>query len=164
MAFDPDAFMNETVDMPFETERTLVPEGEYRMAVDDFTSDAIQKIDFTYKKGERAGQAGSMTKFNCPIVILDDKVAHDLQLEKVVIYWGINVDLDDNGKLEWGKNKNIALGQLRAACGQNQAGPWSPGQLRASKPFMGKVIHRTIKRDDGTSYPVADIARVMPIR
>ncbi len=164
MSFDADSFMNETVDQPFETERTLIPESEYRMAVDDFTSDALQTINFTYKKGERAGQPGSFTKFNVPIVILDDKVAHDLQLDKVVVVWSINLDLDDTGKLEWGINKNIALGQLRRACGQNQNGPWSPSQLRGSKPFMGKVVHRTIKREDGTSYKVADIGRVMPIR
>lgn len=164
MAFDPEAFMSQTVDQPFETERTLVPEGEYRMAVDDFTSDAVQQIDFTYKKGERAGQPGSFTKFNCPIVILDDKVASDLELDKVVVTWQINLDIDDNGQLVWGKNKNITLGQLRAACGQNQAGPWGIPNLRGSKPFMGKVIHRKIKRDDGTSYAVADISRVMPIR
>ena len=35
--FDPDAFMQETVDQPLAVDRTLCPEGEYRFTIDDFT-------------------------------------------------------------------------------------------------------------------------------
>lgn len=163
--FDPEAFMTQTVDAPFETERTICPEGEYRACVDDFNArDAIERFDFTYKKGEKAGQPGTMTKLTLPILILDDKVKADLELEKVVVYWSMNLDVDEYGQFEEGKNKNIALGQLRSATGQNQKGPWSIANLRGSKPFMARVIHREGDRKDGSRYKVADISRVMPIR
>lgn len=164
MSFDPDKFMQTTVDQPFETERTLCPAGEYKMVVDDFTSEAFEAIEFEYKKGERAGTKGVMHKFNCPFVILDDKVAADLDQEKVIVYKTINLDLDDDGNLVWGKNKNIALGQLRNAVGQNGPGPWAPSQLRGSKTFIGKVEHRTGKRKDGTPFTRAEVTTVAPIR
>ena len=37
MPFDPDAFMQTTVDQPLETEYVLVPQGEYVAMIDDFT-------------------------------------------------------------------------------------------------------------------------------
>lgn len=164
MSFDPEKFMNSTVDQPFETERTLCPPGEYKMAIDDFTSEAFDSFEFEYRKGERAGEKGVIHKFNVPIVVLDDKVAAHLEMDKVVVYKTINLDLDEDGDLVWGKNKNIALGQLRNAVGQNAKGPWSPSQLRGSKPFVGRVEHRRGKRKDGSEFVIAEVTTVAPIR
>src|SRR5882762_5100475 len=144
--FDPDAFMTQTMDQPMDTERTLVPEGEYKMMIDDFTSDAYETIQFEYKKGRRAGEAGEFTKFNCPCVILDDKVIDALgqgSPPKVLCFKTMTLDfLDDGVTLAWGPNKNIDLGQLRHATGQNVKGqPWNPSQLRGAGPFIGRVRH-----------------------
>ena len=61
--FDPDAFMQQQVGDAMSTAVRLIPEKEYQAMVGDFTKDAFEQIDFTYKKGKRAGQEGSMTKF-----------------------------------------------------------------------------------------------------
>jgi len=164
MSFNPDDFMNQTVDQPLAVERTLVPEGEYKARIDDFTSDAFETFTFQYKRGPMAGQDGSMHKFNCPLVIDDDAVRASLQQDKVLVFFPVTLDFDDTGALQFGPNKNIDLGKLRHATNQNNAGPWTIGQLRGAGPFMVKVQHRTGKRKDGTEFKVAEPVRFAPIR
>lgn len=164
MDFDPDAFMNQTVDQPLSIERTLVPEGEYKARIGDFTSEAFETFNFTYKRGPAAGQEGSMHKFNCPIVIDDDGLRAKLQMDNVMIYSPVTLDFDDTGGLLFGPNKNIDLGKLRHAVGQNNAGPWKISDLRGAGPFMVKVQHRTGKRKDGSEFKIAEPVRFAPIR
>jgi hypothetical protein len=164
MTFDPETFMNQTLDAPLEIERTLIPEGEYRMSVDDFTSDAFETYEFTYKRGPRSGSEGSMTTFNCPIVVDDDKLKAELQTEKPMVFYRCTLDFNDDGSLATGPNKNIDLGKLRHAVGQNQQGNWSINMLRGAGPFMGKVQHRQGKRKDGTPFKVAEIVKMAPLR
>jgi|SRR5215471_458835 len=165
--FDPAAFLTSTVDQPLETERTLCPPGEYKMYVDDFTQEALEEIEFTYKKdgrGHSAGDKGVMHVFNCPIVIDDDAVKQKMDMDRVVVFKRMILDLDDNGQLAWGKNKNIDLGQLRHATGQNAAGPWSIGNLRGAGPFMGRVDSKSGERKDGSRFENREVGRVAPIR
>lgn len=165
MPFDPDAFMSATVDQPLEIERTLVPEGEFRMMVDDFDSTAFETFSFTYKRGPNAGSEGSMTKFSCPIVVDDDKVRQLLQMDKPRVFHTCTLDFDETtGQLMFGPNRNIDLGKLRHAVGQNSPGPWSVSQLRGAGPFMGKVKHREGNRKDGSKFKIAEIERMSPIR
>lgn len=162
--FDPNLFMNQTIDQPLETERTLCPPGDYQFVIDDFTAEALESIDFEYRKGPRAGQPGVMYKFSCPCVVQDEAVKTQLGVEKLVVYKQMNLDID-GGNLEWGKNKNIELGQLRNAVGQNVNGqPWAISNLRGAGPFMGRVEHREGKRKDGSAFKLAEIVRVAPIR
>jgi len=162
--FDPDSFMTQTIDAPLDTERTLVPQGEYKMSIGDFTRDAFETIEFTYKKGERAGEEGHFTKFNCPLIIDDEAVRKATSIDRPQIIFSCNLDLDESGQLAWGPNKNIDLGKLRHATGQNNAGPWSVSQLRGAGPFMGKVAHREGKRKDGSNFKLAEVVRFAPIR
>lgn len=162
--FDPDEFMNSTIDQPLETERTLCPEGEYKAMIDDFTRDAFETFEFEYKRGPNAGQPGSMTNFSIPFVIDDDKVKQSMEMDKVVVFKRVVLDFADGGKaLAWGKNKNIELGKIRKAVGQNNPGPWSPAMLRNAGPLMVKVVHRKGKRKDGSDFVMAEIERVAPI-
>jgi hypothetical protein len=161
--FDPETFMQQTVDAPLETEFTLIPTGEYIATIDDFTSDAFEKIDFEYKKGSRAGQPGTMTKFNCPFVIQDDAVKAELARDKVTMYKQLILDVADDGGLDFGKNKNIDLGRIRAAVGQNDPGPWSIANLRGAGPVMVKVVHVDFERKDKSKGKRAEIERVVRI-
>lgn len=161
--FDPDTFMQQVVDHPLETEFVLVPQGEYTATIDDFTSEAFEQIHFDYKKGARAGTPGTMTKFTCPFVIQDEAVKSELGRDKVVINRQIILDLDDKGDLDWGKNKNIDLGRIRAAVGQNDPGPWSISRLRGAGPVMIKVTHIDYERKDKTKGKRAEVERVVRI-
>lgn len=164
MPFNAEDFMTQTIDQPLETERTLVPPGEYKMVIDDFTQEAFETFEFEYKRGPNAGQPGQMTKFGCPCIVVDDKVKADLGMEKVTVFKNITLDFDDTGAIAFGKNRNIDLGQLRHAVGQNNPGPWSIAQLRGAGPFMGRVEHREGKRKDGSAFKIAEVTRVAPIR
>ena len=161
--FNPEEFMQQTVDKPLETEFKLCPAGEYEAAIDDFTAEAIESIDFEYKRGPKAGQPGQMVKFSCPFVINNEGVKAELNREKVVVTKQVILDMDENGQLDWGTNKNIELGRIRQAVGQNVEGPWSIGKLRGAGPVMVKVTHRDYTTKDGRKGTQADIDRVVPI-
>jgi hypothetical protein len=162
MDFDPDTFLQQSVDGPLATDFTLVPIGEYMASIDDFDRDAIETIEFEYKKGARAGQPGKMYKFNCPIVINDDKVKAELGREKVVVTKQIILDIDeDTGKLATGVNRNVDLGRIRDAVGQNDSAPIA--SLRGAGPFIARVTHVDFTRKDGSKGKRAEVDRVARI-
>lgn len=161
--FNADEFMLTQMDKPLETEYTLVPQGEYMMTIDDFTKEAFEVVEFTYKKGEKAGTPGKMTKVTIPFLVQDDKVKKELQRDKVIVGKQLILDFEDDGKtLATGPNKNIELGRIRAAVGQEK-GPWSFMNLRGAGPFMGKVTHVEYQRNDGSKAKRAEIERVTRI-
>jgi hypothetical protein len=161
--FDASEFMQTQMDKPLETEYTLVPIGEYMMTIDDFTKDAFEVIDFTYKQGPLAGTPGSMTKVTLPFIVQDDRVKRELQRDKVTVSKQLILEFEDDGKtIASGPNKNIELGRIRAAVGQDK-GPWSFAMLRGAGPLMGKVTHVEYQRKDGTKGKRAEIERVTRI-
>lgn len=159
-SFDAGAFMQATIDQPMETDYQLVPEGTYQAMVGDFDESAISRIPFTYKKGPNAGQPGSMVKFNCPFAIQDPAVLASMGRENVTVDWQLILDTNELGQLDWGKDRNVKLGQLRAAVNQNQPGPWSVQNLKGAGPLMVKVAHETFKRADGSDGKAARVVRV----
>lgn len=164
--FDPDLFMQQTVDAPMETEYKNVPIGEYRAFIGDFDSKALVEFNFTYKKGDKAGQEGSMKKFTCPFVIDDGgQVAQSLGRDKALVDMQLIIDIDPTtGKLDTGVNKNVKLGQLRDAVGQNTPGqPWGFSMLRGQGPVMIKVVHTEFERADKTKGTRAEVERVSRI-
>ncbi len=162
--FDPDLFLQQTVDHPLETEFTLVPPGEYIATIADFDKDAMEQIDFEYKKGPRAGQPGTMYKLTVPFAIQDARIKQELDRDQVTIPKQFILDLDDHGKLAEGKNKNIELGRLRDAVGQNDGSPWSIANLRGAGPLMIRVTHVEFERRDGTRGRRAEIDRMARVR
>lgn len=161
MSFDPESFMQQTVDAPMATEFLVVPEGEYQAIIGDFDSDAFKSFDFTYKKGPRAGEPGSMTVFNCPFKIQDAALKASMERDEVTAYGRFTLDFEADGSLSTKEGRNVTLGQLRAAVGQNQPG-WTFSQLRGQGPVMVKVTHRSDDKNPERKY--AEVTRVAPIR
>lgn len=163
--FDADAFMASTIDEPLATEFTRCPPGVYQAMIDDFNaSEALEIVNFTYKQGDRAGSPGSMLKLTVPFVIQDAKVQAEMERDRVVVSKQMILDRDDAGRIATGKNKNVDLGRLRKAIGQEKAGPWSPVQLKGAGPLMVKVIHTQYDRKDGTKGTRVEVSDVAPIR
>lgn len=161
--FDANEFMQGQMDKPLDTEYTLVPISEYMATIDDFSAEAFQVVNFEYKQGERKGLPGSFTKATIPFVIQDDRVKAELGRDKVVVEKQLILDLEDDGKtLATGPNKNIELGRIRAAVGQDK-GPWSFSMLRGAGPLMVKVGHVEFARKDGSKGKRAEIERVTRI-
>lgn len=151
MSFDVEAFMNSAVD-PLETHFEVVPEGEFPFLIDGDPAQLVPKeLSGTSAK---TGNPYHFWQLELNCVCQDGNVRQKLGREKVFVRLRINLDLDANGRIEGGPNKNVQLGQLRDALGQNSPG-WTPKMLLGAGPFMGKVKHT--KGDKGT---FADIARV----
>lgn len=163
MTFDPEAFMRQHVDAPLETEFTSVPQGEYLASIDDFDSSAIESIDFTYKRGPNAGSPGKMLKLTLPFVIDDAAVKQALGRDKVVVTKQVILDTDDNGSLAIGTNRNVELGRIREAVGQNGNGPWSIMNLRGAGPVMVKIAHVEFDRRDGSKGKRTEVERVVRV-
>jgi hypothetical protein len=157
MTFDPDAFMAQSIDAQMDTQRLLCPEGDFRAMLDDFEAEKAFRT-FTSAKNNK-----DYTVFSPPFVIQDDKVAADLGQDKVIVYHkGMFIDVDETtGGLATGKGKNVDLGQLRDAVGQNGPGPWSFMQLRGAGPVMVHVVHDQDPNDRDRKW--ARVNRVVKI-
>lgn len=84
---------------------------------------------FTYKKGERAGETGYQMVLRWEIQ--DQEVKEKLDRDRVTVRHSFILDVTPDGNgLDMGKGKNISLGQLRTAFGQNVPGQtWSPNMI-----------------------------------
>lgn len=135
--FDPDTFMNQTVDQPFSTEAELCPEGEFPALVDSFDGKAFRQIEW---KDKESGADRSSPMLSLPWVIQDENVKATLERTKVVVPQDMFIDMRD-GHLDWAKGKNTDLGRIRTALRQNEPGPWTFAMLQGAGPAMVRVKH-----------------------
>ena len=150
--FNPEDFMNSAAD-PLATQFETCPEGEFPFIIDSDPAQLIPKeLSGTSKK---TGNAYHFWQLELNCICQSDEVRQKVGRDKVVVRLRLNLDLDDNGRLEVGPNKNVGLGQLRDALGQNTPG-WTPKNLLGAGPFIGKVTQT--KTDKGGVF--ADISRV----
>lgn len=148
MAFDPNAFMNTPAD-PLPTAYEVIPEGEYQMILDsDPKMLEVRKVEGVSSK---SGDPYLFYQIELSCLVLDEKVKAKLGRDKVTARMRINLDLDDNGKLNAGPNKNVALGQLREALGQNKTG-WTPQQLLGAGPFIGRIKHQASRTNPEVKF------------
>lgn len=163
MAFNPETFMSSAVD-PNATSFEVCPEGEYKMMIDSdpkqltFTEDNKSQVGIKNAKGvsQRTGEPYDFWTLELRCLVLDEEVKKKLGRETVHVRARINLDFAPDGSLDTGPNKNVSLGQLRDAVGQNTPG-WTPQQLLGAGPFIGRVRHTANKENPEIKY--ADVAR-----
>jgi hypothetical protein len=124
--FNPADFMNTSTETVLETSYTPVPENEYT---------AVVKSVEAVTLGEKQSPA-LQVKY-----LIDDTSVRELTgMEEVLVSQTVWLDIDENtGLLAAGKNKNIKLGKLREAVGQNDGRPWMPSMLE------GQVVKIQVK-------------------
>jgi len=146
--FDADAFMNTQVDEPMATQLSSIPEGEYISMVGDFTSEAFKTITY---KDKKTGADVVRQVLEVPFPIQDAALEATLGRPPVhrESFW---LDFDANGRLDTGPDKNVNLGKLRDALGQNSNGPWSPSMLRNMGPLKIVIKTRSDKNDPEKKY------------
>lgn len=143
--FDKDMFLAVTYDDANDTERTLFPIGEC-------VAQTIEEIDILPPEARTDAETGETTETR-PQLKLKIRVRED-HAERIRAEFGYDpnkpvyfnyrfrLDINAEGHLEFGPNKNIALGQLRAAVGQNNPGEsWSIRNLMGCHPFGFTVRH-----------------------
>ncbi len=146
--FDADAFMNTNVDAPMATDLAGVPDGEYVAMVGDFDSSAFKTITYNDKNGEQVSRA----ILEIPFPIQDDALKAKMGRESISHRESFWLDFDSNGKLDTGPDKNVSLGKLRSALGQNTNGPWNPSMLKNMGPLRIVIRSRPNPKDPEKKY------------
>ena len=138
--FDEATFLNSTVEAAFDTQRLLVHKGAYPGLIVEV------------KPRQNAGQKDPSKMYTSLDFQVDLQLPADVQasagFESPVVRrrYSIMVDMNDSGTgLDFGKGKNVGLGQLREAVGQNEPSkPWSPVML-LSQGALWEVKHEMYK-------------------
>lgn len=123
--FDTESFLSTTVEGEMSTEFVPVPEGEYTAIIKDV----------------KARQAKSSHIMDVVWEIDDPEVREVTGMENPTVRQSIFLDMTESGSLDLGKGKNIALGRLREALGQNGPGAWAPSMLLGQAAKV-RVEHR----------------------
>lgn len=153
--FDASAFLDQTVDGPLSTSITPCPEGEYKMMI---SADGDITSWFGEAKWEKNGVQHSSPIATIPVEVLDDAVRAKLGREKVMSRIKMFLDMTPDNKLDTSEGKNVRLGALRAALGQNEGAGWTFAKLRGAGPFIGRVTQRSDAKDPSIKYD--EVSRV----
>lgn len=142
--FDPNSFMNTTVNSSNDTQYIQVPEGEFQATVDKVEAKVV-------------GQDNPRPVLNVSWKTSDPQVQNVTGRAENTVRQTIWLDVTESGGLDDGKGKNVGLGKLRDALGQNTPGqPWMPGMLVGGVAKI-KTKHSIDKRD-GVSINVDVVA------
>lgn len=149
MSFDPSQFMSQP-SAPMATSFENVMEGEYIFMLD--TEIEFKEIKWQ-DKNTGADRSAPIAQLQLIMQDAGKGAAEKARLQRdvVKVRCDVSLDLDSNGQLDVGPNKNVLLGQLRDALGQNTPG-WTFGQLKGAGPVVGKVSHRADKNDPSKKY------------
>lgn len=146
-AFNPDAFLNTEVTEANSTFYTPVPEA-------DDAPGSIKKI------APRVLTDGRVV-LDVTWVVDTDEARNETGMAEPMVRQSLWLDVTESGGLDFGKGKNVGLGKLREALGQNQSGkPWQPGMLVGGSARL-KIAHSIDKRDGVTIQ--ADVKAVQPL-
>jgi hypothetical protein len=155
--FDPQSFLESTeVTGEMSTKRVLCPIGRYNMQIDKYEAKRINKddgtsfcmIDFSF-----IVDGGSLDATGLPV---KDSTGSDKNFARMSGF----LDFTESGALDLGTGKNITLGQIRAACGQNDPSrPWSIKSL-VGQVVNGEVYHRQDKKNPENFYP--EVRNLLP--
>jgi len=148
--FDVNAFVNQTYNQATSSDYALIPEAnDVRMMTG---SGPLEKWFRTFTANDV-----QYVTLEVPMIILDEAIKTEMARDTVMSRYKMFLDFDETGNLDFGKGRNVKLGQLREALGQNDPGaPWSPAMLADAGPLLGKIVHTSGK--DGTQY--AEVGRV----
>ena len=135
--FDEDVFLSTEVSEPSETKFTTVPGDVYTAYIDD---------ELTFREYNEAPICD--VRF---ILTGVDELTKKLNMDRLSVQHSLFIDVDKQGRLAFGVNKNVALGRLREALGQNKSGkPWSFQLLKGAGPVKITVVQRPDKNDPET--------------
>ena len=152
MTFDAEKFISSTTAAPLSTQTLLCPEGEYRAFIDD------GEKALSFRNG--TGSNGEWHQMSVLCNIADDNVKAQLKRDKILVPLNIWLDIKGDG-LDIEEGKNVGLGRLRKALGQNTSDAWAPAMMKGKGPLMVKVGHRSDPKDPEVKY--AEVTRVSAI-
>lgn len=146
--FDPEVFMSTEVTESMATKFDPVDEGEFVASVEAFKVRAVKDavvLDVLW-------------------LILDDALEAKMNMEKIIVRQGVFLDVEHDGRLMTGINKNVRLGRLREALGQNRPGqPWNFRMLKGAGPVKITVTQRASTDPTKPDEIYNDVVKVTPL-
>jgi len=131
--FDPDSFLQSTQTEAFDTKYTPIPNGEYIAVLD--------RID-------KPRTAKDSVVWDLHWLIDDSNLKAQMGREKITARQSLFLDVTPEGRLDVSKGKNVQLGKLRDALGQNVPGQaWSPSMMQGK---AAKIRITQKVRSDGS--------------
>ena len=134
MTLDPNEFMNLSIQGASSTETAIPDPAEYTGVIQE-----VAARTFTFRKGDKAGQEGLSLDVTWELEAPAFKETYGYHPK---VRQSVLLDLTPTGGLDMGKGKNVTLGRLRDAVGQNSEGrPWAPTMLQGQVAVVN-VTHR----------------------
>lgn len=127
-----------------ESKFTPLPEADYNAYIDSISAAEM---------GNDKSKVLVVT-----FAITDESAKTFMQMEKPTVKHNIFLDFEEDGRLSFGKNKNIGLGALREATGLNGPEPFSFRMLEGKGPVVLKLTHRFNKTTG--EGPYANVSRI----
>ncbi len=147
--FDPATFLASETAGAMEVNYTPVPADDYTAMIDDITARQVTT------------DRGTSIVLDVTHLIDNPALAEELGMERLTVRQGIFLDVEPNGAIALGPNKNVKLGRLRAAVGQNGAAPWNFAMLKGAGPLRLGVSVVPDKKDP--TIPRNQVDRTLPM-
>lgn len=141
-------FMNESIDGVLDTKIEPIPEGEHMAQV------ATGEKDIDLSSGVSPKNNKPWLRLDVMLNFTDPNLAAQLKREQVKGRYSIMLDLNEQGRLDLRPQRNVHLGKLRDAVGQNRPGAWNFNMLKG-QPLKVKVKHKTLDSGDTISEVVS---------
>ena len=150
MVIDIQQFLAATFTQPMSTKREPVPPKDYVALIDE-----IELETFPGKKDT----SKTYLKLSLIYSVDDPELKKQLNRDKVLVYDDFLLDLTEGGGLDFGKGKNVKLGRLREACGQNKEGqPWGFQMLK------GQVVRIKVGQEMYKGDPQSTVEAVTAVQ
>jgi hypothetical protein len=118
MPFDANTFLDQQISSPVSTERILVEPAVYQAFV----------VDLKTATGFSEKSQSQWARLDVIFEIDDERQKERTGRARILLTYGIMLELDENQDIAEGKGKNVKLGKFLKAMGKNQAG-FSPREL-----------------------------------
>lgn len=147
-------FLGTDIEGASSTDYVPIPEGDY--------NSQIEKVDYKEIAWENENGSGVMKLLEAlhklDLTTHDQGTAVDVMGDEVgFCRQSISLDFKEDGTLDMRKGKNVALGRLREAVGQNNPDQrWNPNML-IGQTVKANVKHRVNKK---TGEPLAEVKGV----
>lgn len=135
--FDADQFIQASFDTAPSDKLVLIPPGEYR--------GVIEKVDNARKVVPNDPQYRPFGSIDIHFMLDAPQVSAELNRSPLRARYQLNLDLDAQGRIDGGVNKNVALGKLMKACGISP--PWQWSQFIGKGPLLCKLEHQPDKKN-----------------
>ena len=144
-AFDANAFMGTSYSDAAETHYTPIPESDYLAIIGSDENDLVVRSGRSDK--------GPWARLDVNWYIDDEELERQLSMDRIRVRQSIWLDIEgDPPHLVWGTNRNIKLGKVREAVGQNTGGDWNIAMLRGAGPALVHVVQDPSEDDPEVIY------------